>query len=106
MMIDVSYPSSWRGQGKTDREVVLNEIQEARNELRQITAALATLEGILRSKLDDGQLLLTRRTTRLLTQDQMKPLLAWILSLYESFVTIYALNSNDRDRLFYQAEIE
>lgn len=77
------------GRGRSNREVVLNEIKEARRELQKLSQTLQVLEQIVASKPDTGVVKVEdRMASPLITLDQIWPLTGWILSLYESFYMI------------------
>jgi hypothetical protein len=80
------------GRGKTNRAVVLNEIKEAREEVQKIAQALVKLEALVLSQPEGGPTKLENlMATPIVTNYDLKPLLGWILSLYESFYLIGAV---------------
>lgn len=77
------------GRGRSNREVILNEIKEARQELQKLSQTLQVLEQIVAGKPETGVLKVEdRMASPLITLDQIWPLTGWILSLYESFYMI------------------
>src|SRR5688500_6950076 len=80
------------GQGKTNRAVVLNEIKEARAEVQKISQTLAKLESLILSQPEGGPVKIEKLMTKpIVTNYDLKPLVGWMLSLYESYHLIGAL---------------
>jgi hypothetical protein len=78
-----------RGRGRSNREVVLNEIKEARQEVQKISQTLTQLEALAAAQPDTGTVKFEEKMAKpVLTLDQIFPLTGWILSLYESFYMI------------------
>jgi len=77
------------GHGRTNREIVLNEIKEARKEAQKLADTLANLEHMVRIQPDAGVFKIEDRMLKpILTLDQIWPLTGWLLSIYESFYMI------------------
>lgn len=78
-----------QGWGRSNRQVVLNEIREMRQELSRMAAALNQLEATVRARPEGGEYETEDRMANpLLTLDQIWPLVGWLLSIYESFYMI------------------
>jgi hypothetical protein len=78
-----------QGCGRSNREVVLSEIKEARQEVQKISQTLTKLESIALAQPDTGAVKFEDRMTKpILNLDDIWPLTGWILSLYESFYMI------------------
>ena len=86
------------GAGETRHDAVLQEIREARKEVRRIEEVLSRLETSVRAQPDLGTPLDIGNTGPgpRLNEDQLVPLFGWIVSLYESFYTICAFTLSDR----------
>lgn len=78
-----------QGWGRSNRQVVLNEIREIRQELRHMEGALNQLEATVRAKPEGGEYDSADLMAKpLVTLDQIWPLVGWLLSIYESFYMI------------------
>ena len=75
------------GTGKSNREVVLNEIKEMMKEVNGLANSLRALEALVLSRPDTG-VLKVRPATPLLTPPDLVVMVNWILSIYESFYCI------------------
>lgn len=87
MPYSTKYGLTVRGTGRSNREVVLNEIKEAVDEAHGLIRALHTLQALVLSKPDTGVVKI-RPETQLLNGDDLVPAFNWLLSIYESFYCI------------------
>jgi hypothetical protein len=83
------YKKALMARGKSDREVVLNAIDDARKNLKHIQVTLTDLELLVRSKPDDGKLVLDDRHPRLFDPTKLFPVLGWVLTLCKCIFVIH-----------------
>jgi len=80
---------SIKGQGHSNRDVVLREISEAREELKMLSKALSNMEAIILAQPETGIVKIESKMVKaLLDSSQAKPFWSWMLSLFESFYMI------------------
>ena len=83
------YKKSLMARGNTDREVVLNTIDDARKTIKHIQVTLTDLELLVRSKPDDGKMDLGDRRPRLFDPGKLFPVLGWVLTLCKNIFAIH-----------------
>jgi hypothetical protein len=82
-----------QGIGTTNREAILNELKEAREEVRKLAFAVDKLEALVLAQPESGvrAKFAAVQATPLLAKSDFTPLLGWMLSLYESFYLMACL---------------